>query len=322
MTPREELLSTRRLGEAGARLLYETIRLVVRAYHFPPPDNHAHWEEHDIQAAAHEFLQGERGGRRLLDVAIRSVDERSFERHLAASVRNYLRDQARRTELGKLIVRIKSVLRREAEFVEIARSGEALWTTVNGPSHPTPASPAELAAATRNVEVVVPRWESKTRDAPLADHDSFVRLIRAVLETAAGSLNAVDIAHALASRFDLRRIPLSLDLDGGSNYSEPVALNGDPASMTVSAMRAAEILDGLSDRERIIVTTLDKSIRDLGDLIGTGKTQAAHLRQRLLDRVAHTLRDDDQPEETVSALMDLCNDWLEHWTDTADATSK
>ncbi|GAA1458796.1 hypothetical protein GCM10009619_17440 [Williamsia maris] len=322
MTPRDELLTTGRLGGEGAQLLYETVRLASVAYRFPPPDGHAYWEEGDIQAAAHEFLQGERGARRLLDLAVRSVDGPSFSRLLTAAVRNFLRDQARSTELGKLIVRLKSVLRDESEFVEIPRSGEALWTTRGGDSDPSVTSPAALAAVTRHVEVVVPKWTSETRDAPLADRDSLIRLIRAVLEAAAGSLDAIEIAHALAARLELRRAPLTLDLDGGRGYSEPVAVDGDPASATVSAVRATEIFQGLSDRERIIVATVEDSIRDLGALIGTGKSQAAHLRQRLFERMAGELRDDDQPEETVGTLIVLCDDWVRRRTGTADAPSK
>ncbi|WP_253660940.1 hypothetical protein [Williamsia maris] len=87
-------------------------------------------------------------------------------------------------------------------------------------------------------------------------------------------------------------------------------------------MRATEIFQGLSDRERIIVATVEDSIRDLGALIGTGKSQAAHLRQRLFERMAGELRDDDQPEETVGTLIVLCDDWVRRRTGTADAPSK
>lgn len=322
MTPREELLRTGRLGEAGAMLLYETVRLVAIAHRFPPPEGHSSWDEADLQAVAHNFLQGDRGPRRLLDVATRSVDDRSFERILEAAVRNFFRDQARGTEFGKLIVRVKSVLRDEPEFVELPQRGESRWTLPQSGSEPSGASPAELAAATRNIQVVVPSWSSATRDAPLADLDSFTRLIRAVLVAAAGSLTAVDLAHALASRIDHRRTPLTVELDSATHYPEPASVESDPASRAVSVARATEIFDGLSDRERIIVATIDENVRDLGALIGTGKSQAAHLRQRLIDRMADELIDDDEPEETVSALATLCDDWFGDWTASADATSE
>ena len=322
MTPREELLATRRLGEEGARLLYETVRLVAVAHRFPPPDGHAFWEEADIQAIAHDFLQGQRGPRRLLDVATRSVDDSSFARLLGAAVRNFLRDQARGTELGKLIVRIKAVLRDVPEFVEIPQHGESRWSLQGGVHDLSGVSPDELAAATRRVEIVVPNWTSETRDAPLADRDSFVRLIRVVLDSAAGSLQAVDIAHALAGRLGLRRTPLTIELDSGRGHSEPAAFEADPASRTVSTVRATEIFNGLNDRERIILATIDESVRDLGALIGTGKSQAAHLRQRLIDRMARELTDDDVPEETVGALAELCDDWIQQRTAIADATSE
>lgn len=320
MSARDELMTTGRIGDSGAVLLYQTVRLVAVSRGFPPPEDRQTWDENAIQATAHDFLQSTRAHKRLLEIAIRSVDDRSFERLLEASVRNHLRDQARKTDLGKLIVRIKEVLRSTPGF-DAVTGVEDRWALKSGSAEPSSTPATELAAATAGVEIVIPSWNSATRDAPLADRESFLRLIRVVLNAANGSLTVVDLAHALTARLDHRRTPLTIELDSVDSVSEPAAPDADPASRTASAMRAAEIFSALSDRERIIVATLDLNVRDLGSVINTGKSQAAHLRQRLLDRLVGELDGDDDQETTASALAVVCDDWLQRWTSTTDTTS-
>ncbi len=321
MSARQELLTTGRLGRAGAELLYTTVRAVAIARGFPPPVGQPIWDEVAVQATAHDFLQGARGAKRLLDVAVRSTDERSFARLLGRAVQNHLRDVARATDLGKLIVRVKEVLRSTDDFVAVAAPGGERWAARGGSREPSIVPPDELSAATKSIEVVVPRWTSETRDAPLADRDSMVRLLTAILSAASGTVTAVEIAHAITARLEHRRAPLTVELDAGGVRSEQLVVGTDPETTTLAAMRATQIFNDLSDRERIMVATLDLSVRDLGLLVSTGKSQAALLRQRLIDRVAEELRDDDDPERTVSALALLCDDWIGDRTGPGDATS-
>jgi hypothetical protein len=320
VTPREELLNTGRLGPAGAELLYKTVWLVAVGHGFPPAEGSASWDETAVTETAHDLMKNERGTKRLLDVAVRSVDERSFERLLEAAVLNFLRDVARGTDLGKLIVRVNEILRDEKDFEVVPGSPER-WTLAGGPTAPSAASPGELASATARVEVAVPRWTSERRAAPLADRPSFVRLMTSVLTAAAGSLMAVDLAQALTARLDHRRTANTVNLDIQEHVAEPGWIRGDPATRTAAELHAVDLFDSLSDRERIIVTTLDRNVRDLAQLIDTGKTQAALIRQRLIDRLRDELADDDHPDSTATILCELCDDWLEHRTGKVGATS-
>jgi len=304
----------------GAELLYKTVWLVAVGNGFPPPAGSTSWNETAVTETAHDFVKDKRGPKRLLDIAVRSVDEQSFERLLEAAVQNFLRDVARATDLGKLIVRVKEILRDEDDFKPVTGHPER-WTLVDGPIAPSAAGPDHLAAAIAGVKVVVPKWTSQRRDAPLADRPSFIRLITTVLTAAAGSLTAVDIAHALTARLDHRRTPLTMSLDIRERISEPGPAGGDPSARTVADLHAADVFNSLSDRERIIVTTLDRNVRDLARLIDTGKTQAALIRQRLVERLRDELADDDDPDSTASILCDLCDDWIGRRTTTDDATS-
>lgn len=320
MTPRDELVNSGRLGQAGAELLYRTVRLVAIGNGFPPPEGSPSWDETAVAETAHDLVKDERGAKRLLDIVVRSVDDRSFERLLEKAVLNFLRDVARGTDLGKLILRVKEILRDEDDFEAVPGSSER-WTLSGGTAAPSAAGPDALASATAGLQVVVPKWTSERRDAPLADRPSFVRLMTSVLTAAAGSLTAVDIAHALTARLDHRRTAHATNLDIQEQVSEPGRLSGDPAIHTVAELHALDIFDSLSDRERIIVTTLDENVRDLSRLIDTGKTQAALIRQRLVERLSHEIADDDDPDSTATILCELCDDWIQSRTGTVGATS-
>lgn len=322
MSARDELLATGRLGVAGAVLLYDIVGLVGVAHRFPPPDGSTYWDDAAQQSGTHDFLESPRTPKRLLDIAVRSVDDPSFERQLEKAVINHLRDRARSTDLGKLIIRVKEVLRATDDFVGIPRAGEDLWTIEGAPGEPSATPIRDLAGAIRREHVVVPKWTSATRDAPLADRDTFVRLIRSVLLAAGGSLTARDIAGAIATRLDHRRVPLTVELDSAEGFSEPADPAADPASRSLSDIRAAEIFDGLSDRDRIIVVNLELSVRELAFVIETGKSQAAELRQRLTDRLIAELEDDDDQQGTVRALAALCDHWIQQRTTSTDGTSE
>lgn len=320
MNAREELLTTRRLGLSGAELLYRTVWLVAVGNRFPPPQGTTVWDETAVAETAHDFLDGERGRKRLLDIAVRSVDEQSFRRLLEKSVRNFLRDIARATDFGKLVVRVKEILRDETNFEEVPGSG-GRWALSGGPTAPGEAHPDDLAAAVASIEVVVPKWSSERRHAPLADRPSFVRLMTSIVEAAGGGLTAVDISHALAKRLDYRRTALTIDIDSREGVAEPAAVSRNPATHAAAELHATDIFNSLSDRERVIVTTLDKNVRDLGRLIGTGKSQAALARQQLVDRLRNELADEEDPDATATILCRICEEWVDLRTKATDATS-
>ena len=142
MTPREEILRDGRLGPEGAELLYRTVWLVAVGNRFPPPEGSSGWDGTAVGEVAHDFIRDQRGPKRLLDVAVRSVDDRSFERLLEAAVLNFLRDMARGTDLGKLIVRLKEILRDEKDFESVPGRPER-WALSGGPALPSAAGPGD-----------------------------------------------------------------------------------------------------------------------------------------------------------------------------------
>jgi hypothetical protein len=318
MTPRQELLAEQRIGPAGAALLYRLVRLVSGARNFPPPPGYEVWEESAVAETAHDFLIGERGRKRVIEIAIRSVDDESFERIMEAAVLNHLREIGRRTDTGRLILRISEILSEEDRFSRVA-GNSSRWTLTGRTRRPSTVPETALAASVAAARVNVPRWASERRSAPLADRESFVAMLEAILTAAKGSLTAVEIAQAVATRLEHRTAPLSIELDASEVLAEQAA-HTDPATQVDSAIRAAQIFNELDDRDRIMIARYEATVRELGDALVLRRSQAALLRQRLAERLRRELDDDADPETTIAGLRQLCETWIEDRTAAAGAT--
>jgi hypothetical protein len=318
MTPREEVLAEQRIGPAGAALLYRLVRVVAISRNFPPPGSRD-WDNTAVTETAHDFLDGERGRRRVTDIAIRSVDETTFERIMEAAVVNHLREVSRRTDMGKLVLRVTEILTDEDDF-ELVTGQPSRWTLTGSQTAPSAVPDTRLAAAIVSTQVTIPAWSSERRAAPLADRGSFIRMLRAILTAANGSLTAADIAQAVATRLDPRRTPLSIELDVLESIAEP-APGQDPAAQVTTTIRAAQIFDQLDDRNRILIATYEQPVRDLGAVLAVGKSQAGLLRQRLAGWLREELKDDTEADATIAEIRRLCEAWLEDRTTAPGATS-
>ena len=306
MTPLEELRAEGRLGPEGARLLYRTVRAVVVGHGFPPPEAGAAWSGEAVAETAHEFLTDGRTPKRLAHLLVHSVDDESFRRLLGRMVLNFLRDGGRRTEIGRLMLRLRDVLGRTDEFV--AEAGDR-WRLEKQPAVVSTATPATLMeAAATEPHVDVPRWSAQTRRrAPAADAASLERLCRRVLEAAAGTVALDELARAIAPRLGLTPIPLAEAVDD----RDPVEGVAGPhhADAVLDSLRAAEIFTILSRRERLLLAWAGTPVRELRSVIGVGPSQAAELQGRLRALLAVELQDDDGYEAVFFHLVDQARAW-------------
>jgi hypothetical protein len=309
MSAYDELVVTGRLGPQGVRLLYRVVQVVALARNFPPPVGHVRWDTDAAADAAHDFLDGKRGSKRLTDLALRATDEKSFERLLHGAVVNFHRDRSRQTELGALVRRAREVLERSVLF-EPTPSDPVRWRTVGGPDKASGASPASLSrAAAEEPHVDVPRWSSSKRRAPQADFASFERLVQRVLSAADGSLTAAEIARAISARLGPYSVPLTLELDVLERLPDR-GLMAQTEIQVLSRMHAADLFAQLSDRERTLLAAWDRPVRDLGELLGVRHSQAHVLRQRLAARLKEELDGDPDVDVVVSDLLALATGWL------------
>jgi hypothetical protein len=309
MTPLEELQADGRLGPEGARLLYRVVRTVVVGHGFPPPGEHPAWNGEAVVEVAHEFLADERTPKRLAHLLVHAGDDDAFRRILHRMVLNFLRDGGRRTEIGRLMLRLRDVLARSDEFV--AEAGDC-WRVEKQPAAPSAVAPAALveAAATER-QVDVPRWSAQARRrAPAADAASLERLCRRVLEAAAGTLGLDQLAQAIAPRLGLTPLPLAQAPDDRDPF-ESIA-GPQHADAVLDGLRAAEIFTILNRRERLLLASAGTPVRELRSVIGVGPSQAAELQARLRAILAAELQDDEGYEAVFFHLVDQAKAWARH----------
>lgn len=301
-----------RTGPDFYGLLRQTVLAVGVARNFPAPSGGDSWTAEYASAVANEFLAEKQTPRRLADLALHCASDEALARRLQGSVRNFLRDQGRRTDIGRLIRRVKRALNEEADYSKV--EGDR-WALANANDEPTkvPFNVLE-AAASLEPEVVIPSWGPETkRKGPVADKATINRLIRRVLEAAKGSVTAADIAKAIAPRLAIPLQALTLEIDAGDR-PERVELDSPfdaTADEVVSALTAKEVLETLTDRERIALGHLDLGVRELGPKIGVSHSQAAVVRQMAAEKLRDELAGDESGEAIAKKVLQLARNWVD-----------
>jgi hypothetical protein len=260
------LLTGEGLGTEGARLLYDTVRKVGTARNFPPPEGFQRWNTDAVATCAHEFLTGTRATERLVQLAVLASDDASFERLLTASVRNFLRDQARRTVVGALVRRLKDVAGESGVFVV---SGDQI-SLATGPNSLFGGDDADLVRAAMRVDVRTRRWRPDAdRQGPLASRDNMIELMQTVLVAADGALDFATLARVIARRYDLDPLPAVEAVD----VLDPHALS-DFGAVQVGD-QANPIIDQLTEVERRVLPLLDMSCREAAQHLPYGHSTVA-----------------------------------------------
>jgi hypothetical protein len=320
MTALTELLD----GEVGVefvQLLKRTILSVAISRNFPSPSGKAFWTADDLQETAHAFIADPQTSRRFADLALHCATDRALAHRLQGSIRNFLRDQGRATEIGRLIRRVRRALREDDQFIETA---DGLWTLVGGDKNPTTIPFAELEkAASMEKEVAKPEWGPEARRrAPVADRESIVRLIQRVLKAASGACRAEDISKAIAPRLSVSPQPVTLEVDAGDRPEpvHPSTLFDATADEVIENMVASEIFGMLTDRERLALAYHEIGVRDLGPKIGTSHSQAHVIRRRAIEILRFELVGEENGEVIARAVVGLAMDWAADRTQRADLT--
>ena len=248
------------------------------------------------------MIVGDRGRKRLTDALLRSTDERSFARVLEGATVNFLRDVSRRTDLGRVVLRVTDILRTEDRFVEVP-GYPPRWKLSAAPDDPSRVGPDELAhAARRETDVVVPAWTSEHREAPIADRATLVRILTRVLTAAGGSITTERVAAP------------ALDA---------------PAAEVARDSSAKALFSRLDDRERILLAGFHLSLSQAAEQLAVGRSQTSLLRQRLVERLRREFGSDleldgsdgfEDAEIQVRVLRDLCVRWVEDRTPGGGAT--
>jgi len=294
MSTLDTLLREGRLDDDGALLLYETVAKVARARNYPPPQGERTWTRDAVREVAHQFLTGTRATERLVQLALTAVDDRSFARLLETAVLNWLRDDARRTVIGRQIRRLKDVCAAEQDMV-VSDHGVRL---LDSPDRAYADREDVLVSAALAVSVQRRRWRPDARrDGPEADRSDSAAIVRAVLTVARRRVAWPQLGRIFAKRFDLIAAPATLDLDALDPH--PVS---DYARVEVTDQVEA-ILDQLTEREKRVLPLLDLSSREAATLLPYGHSTIANTQRRVRDFLSRVLRDDAEGAAIVAELI-------------------
>lgn len=209
-----------------AELLQRLALQAARRGGYPGPSGSSRWiadDGWDLIAEAYD-----RKGH-FVDVAIlATTTDRDLELYLLRVFENLLRDQARATERGKLIERLKTILtplprfrRRTSPYNawQLDTSADAAWQGDIGHL---------IRAASRLRGVAVTAWNT-AGPTPRATHAAIIRVCEAALEEAAGYVRDPDVAHVVQTC--IPAVPLgAADLERLSPGDDPTAFESPEAA--------------------------------------------------------------------------------------------
>lgn len=294
-----ELMDTGRLGPSGVALLYDVVRKVVAFKNLPPPDGLPTWTPDALTEAAHDVFAHRKGPERLVSLANRSTDEMSFRRQLYTLVSNDLSSLNRRTERGKLLERLRDVVR---AMPDVEQSDKKIKLAgIAGNDQGTRFD--ELVAAASRVVPVIPEWDSlSAHSPPMADRPSLEAMIRVTLETAGSWITMGDLTAVLAVRLGVHDTPVHRDDDGWERIA-PVSYL-DPGIEVGTADAAARLLAGLTVREQMVLPFLDDSATGIASATGLGRTTAYKAAETARFKVRQFLDAEPDAAATLGAAVE------------------
>lgn len=301
-----ELQRLGRLGPLGLKLLVEMTRQELRR--FPVlaapvastgDDVVVEWT-HDFFAAKASVITAA--------LLAQTVDEASMARFLRRSVRNFLVDAARDSDLGAIRRKIENLLAATAAFQKIPPStvGAGRWAIAGYSSPPYGGGLEPLVAAAYSVfGVQAVRWSGQRR-APMASDESLIKILVAVLTAAAGAVEIADLTAVMAQRFPVAVNLTDAALDEQTYIHFAAPLHERPDVLVEVSETAAEVYGQLSPSQRALLPHLDASIRDQSEVLGVGRSQTYAIAAQLKAALRELIPDDELRDEVILELYRLC----------------
>lgn len=280
MTAYEEIRNAGKAGHEVVAMLLALVAQVSRTSKFPAPAGHHYWSDQAVIDHVTVLLTRKKGVGFIIAAAIKADDQKSLERMLLACIRNDLIDEAKATPVGKLRLRLRTLLGKDTRFDKgnhLFRGDEA-WMLVTGSQQPWAGSPEDLAEAVAHVVVAGIESLPTAGPTPKSARESLVTLSFEALNRLDAAVRAQTLARFLARRFGFDRITETTGHDGTRDaiWDEP-EINSDEDRSEL----ADSIYDSLTEDDRWLVASLhdEDAIRERrGD---EGVDAAAALSDRL-----------------------------------------
>ena len=266
-------------------------------YVLEPPGG---WTADAREDLLHEFLADKLEDLTDAVIAVRD-DEDAVIKVTSRIMKNWLIDQARKTDLGAIRLRLEELLHGHEMFVQPEGQGQR-WA-LSGSEAVSGVDVDTLVEAANAVQGVRPvRWNDDTRRTPMASGPDLVLVLRAVLLRAGGSVETATLVAVFRRRFAVTvtfLVPLDDDDSLPFRLAAPEAAT--PTELSEVARRATQVYAQLSDRERRIVLHLDDHHAVQREL-GVGRSVAYTIIRRVRD-VLHALAGEDVDLAGVAAEL-------------------
>lgn len=241
-------------------------------------------------------------------VLAQTVNLDSMSRYLRKTIRHFLVDAARSTDIGAIRRKIEDLLAATPEFTQVPprTPGAGRWQLAGPLQSPFGGDLGPLVAAAYAVPgVQAVRWSGKRR-APLARDESLVDILRAVLIAAGGSLEVAQLTAVLLRRFPAAVEHADTALDEQTFEAAVAPLEDRPDVMVEVSDRAAEVYEQLSPSQRALLPHLGKPIEDQAQILGLGRSQAYAARGKLTALLVELVPDDELRAEVTLEVVRLC----------------
>ncbi|MGK0722500.1 hypothetical protein [Leucobacter sp. W1478] len=297
-------------GTETIRLLRQLGAQVTRMSSFPPPSGYATWSEAAVDdLLADMFSQENRSQVFVLACYMQATDQASLERLILQSIRNFLIDQAKGTERGKLRRRLDNLLTKDSRFTRPPDlKGIRAWALLNRLFDLWQGDIDFLhlaAARIRGYQIL--RWNTAGKT-PQQTVTALTEVCYGVIDHAAGSVRDEDLAKVVERRFALLAPPVFVEIPDGSSITsaEYCAVTGDePLSNLGAHTRAEEILATLGREEQALLPFLGSSMDERRAATGLGRATTQALGDALADRLRLATVDDEDRQEIVLRIVEL-----------------
>lgn len=293
-------------GAPGRETLDAVLHAAGRATRrFPPRAGYQAWSQDAVADEVAEMF--ERQPFLLTKALISGLDTDSkLQAYLVSAFGNALKDKAKATDIGKLRRRFVTVLGSDDRFVHSTAAGET-WSLVELQASRWSGHLTELRSAAAEVRGVFIGRMNSAGPTPAIVRDALRTISAAVLDEACGAVPAQDLARVVFDRFfPAGPSTVSLDAAGGD---EMVIDQARPEAEPLCKAAARAVFGTLDGQDKALLPYLGRPPEArLGLLEGVGPHETEAIAASLTERIRRAVINDDQAEQVVLSLLDLCRD--------------
>jgi hypothetical protein len=286
----DELALRGEIGASTYALLLSRTRSEVHRRGYPSPGPGGAWTEDDYADIVHELASKKPS--LTLDL-LSAADQNALTALVTTIVRNFLIDQVKASDVGRVSGRLDTLMRKDPRF---AVDSDDRWSLAAGPQTRSNAGRYELEAAAWNPRGLHLGVLPSAGPTPAAECTTLLTVVEAVLAAAGGSVERLVLARAVGRRFGLVA-QIRVELPEAHSPQDQDMRVGQPSR---------EVLAALDDQERAAVhaRAREGTIAAVAAALHCGRRQAAAILQRALDKIRSVVDAEGIDDHDLLATID------------------